>query len=135
MENAWIAMAMGIVILVASMASVELGISVALIEIVLGVVAANGFGLHTTPWIDFLASFASIVLTFLAGAEVDPDVMQDRLRESLWIGGISFLSPFWAPGWRRIICSDGAGRLRRSAASRSPLPPSLWCTLCWWKPA
>jgi len=94
MENAWIAMGMGILILVASMASVELGISVALIEIVLGVVAANGFGLHSTPWIDFLASFASIVLTFLAGAEVDPDVMQDRLRESLWIGGISFLAPF-----------------------------------------
>lgn len=41
MENAWIAMVVGIVILVASMASVELGISVALIEIVLGVVAGN----------------------------------------------------------------------------------------------
>lgn len=94
MDSAWIAMAMGILILVASMASVELGISVALIEIILGVVASNGFGLHTTPWIDFLASFASIVLTFLAGAEVDPDVMQERLKESLWIGGISFLVPF-----------------------------------------
>ena len=94
MDSAWIAMVMGILILVASMASVELGISVALIEIILGVVASNGFGLHTTPWIDFLASFASIVLTFLAGAEVDPDVMQERLKESLWIGGISFLVPF-----------------------------------------
>lgn len=94
MENAWIAMAMGIVTLVASMASVEIGISVALIEILLGVVVANGFGLHSTPWIDFLASFASIVLTFLAGAEVDPDLMQERLKESLWIGGISFLAPF-----------------------------------------
>lgn len=83
MDSAWIAMVMGILILVASMASVELGISVALIEIILGVVASNGFGLHTTPWIDFLA-----------GAEVDPDVMQERLKESLWIGGISFLVPF-----------------------------------------
>ena len=94
MDNAWLAMAMGILILLASMASVELGISVALIEILLGVVGANVFGLHTTPWIDFLASFASIVLTFLAGAEVDPDLMQERLKESLWIGGISFLAPF-----------------------------------------
>jgi len=58
------------------------------------VAAANTFGLHSTPWIDFLASFASIVLTFLAGAEVDPDLMQERLKESLWIGGISFLAPF-----------------------------------------
>jgi Kef-type K+ transport system membrane component KefB len=94
MENLWIAMIMGILILVASMASVELGISVALIEIVLGVVAGNWLGLHTTPWIDFLASFASIVLTFLAGAEVDPELMRERLKESLWIGGISFLAPF-----------------------------------------
>jgi len=94
MEGAWIAMVMGILILVASMASVELGISVALIEILLGVFAANTVGLHTTPWIDFLASFASIVLTFLAGAEVDPDLMQERLKESLWIGGVSFLAPF-----------------------------------------
>jgi Kef-type K+ transport system membrane component KefB len=94
MDSAWVAMAMGLVILLASMASVELGISVALIEILLGVAGANAFGLHTTLWIDFLASFASIVLTFLAGAEVDPDVMRDRLKESLWIGGISFVAPF-----------------------------------------
>lgn len=94
MESAWIAMVIGIVILVASMVSVEAGISVALIEIVLGVVASNGFGLHSTPWMDFLASFGSIVLTFLAGAEVDPDLMRERLKESLWIGGISFLAPF-----------------------------------------
>ena len=94
MENLWIAMIMGALILVASMASVELGISVALIEIVLGVAAGNWLGLHTTPWIDFLASFTSIVLTFLAGAEVDPDLMRERLKESCWIGGISFLAPF-----------------------------------------
>ena len=95
MENLWIAMVMGALILVASMASVELGISVALIEIILGVAAGNWLGLHTTPWIDFLASFASIVLTFLAGAEVDPELMRERLKESLWIGGISFLAPFF----------------------------------------
>ena len=94
MENLWIAMIMGALILVASMVSVELGISVALIEIVLGVVSGNWLGLHTTPWIDFLASFASIVLTFLAGAEVDPDLMRERIKESVWIGGISFLAPF-----------------------------------------
>ncbi len=94
MENAWIAMAMGILILLASMASVELGISVAIIEISLGVVAGNFLGLHTTPWIDFLASFASILLTFLAGAEVDPDLLRAKWRESLLIGGCSFLGPF-----------------------------------------
>jgi len=94
MDSAWIAMAMGILILVASMASAEIGISVALIEILLGVVGGNFLGLHSTSWIDFLAGFGSIVLTFLAGAEVDPDLMREKLKESLWIGGISFLAPF-----------------------------------------
>jgi hypothetical protein len=64
---------LGVLILLASMLSVELGLSVAIIEITLGVVAANFFGVRSTAWIDFLASFAGIVLTFLAGAEVDPE--------------------------------------------------------------
>jgi len=94
MENAWIAMVMGLLILLASVMSVELGLSVALVEIALGIVAGNLLGLHSTPWIDFLAGFASIVLTFLAGAEVDPDLMREKLKESLMIGGLSFLLPF-----------------------------------------
>ncbi|MBI3455399.1 MAG: cation:proton antiporter [Candidatus Rokubacteria bacterium] len=99
MESAYIATVAGMLILLASMASVELGLSVALIEIAFGVVAGNALGLHTTPWLDFLASFAGIVLTFLAGAEVDVLLMREKLRESLLIGGISFAAPFvgaWA---------------------------------------
>jgi len=80
------------------MASVELGLSVAIVEILLGVIGGNFLGLHTTPWIDFLAAFASIVLTFLAGAEVDPDLLREKWRESLLIGGMSFLVPFLAAG-------------------------------------
>ncbi len=76
------------------MASVEIGLSVALVEIAFGVLAGNAFGLQSTPWLDFLASFAGIVLTFLAGAEVDIPVMRARLTESLVIGGISFVAPF-----------------------------------------
>ncbi len=94
MTSTGVAMIVGILILMASMASVEMGVSVALVEIILGVTAANTVGLHSTPWIDFLAGFGSIVLTFLAGAEVDPDLMRERLKESVWIGGISFLGPF-----------------------------------------
>jgi len=94
MENAYIAMVAGILILLASMASVELALSVALVEIAFGVVAGNFLGLHTTPWLDFLASFAGIVLTFLAGAEVDVALMREKLKESLVIGGISFVAPF-----------------------------------------
>lgn len=98
MDPLLIATIVGFSILIASMLSVELGLSVAIIEIVFGVVAGNAFGVVTTPWIDFLASFASIVLTFLAGAEVDPSVLRRKLKESMVIGGLSFVLPFIGAG-------------------------------------
>jgi len=85
-------------VLLASMASVELGVSVAIIEIALGVFAGNVLGITSTPWIDFLASFAGILLTFLAGAEVDPQLLRARFRESVLLGGLSFAVPFAAAG-------------------------------------
>lgn len=94
MTDAWIAMMMGLFIFAGSLLSVEVGVSVALIEIVLGVVAGNFIGVHTTSWIDYLSGFGSIVLTFLAGAEVDTDVLREQFRASLLIGGLSFLLPF-----------------------------------------
>jgi Kef-type K+ transport system membrane component KefB len=84
----WIGLA-----LAASLFSIRLGISVALIEIALGVVGGNLLGLRTTPWIDFLAAFGAILLTFLAGAEIDPASLRRHLRVSLAIGGISFAGP------------------------------------------
>ena len=51
--------------LVASLGSVQLGISVALVEIFLGFLGGNAFHLATTPWIDFLAGSGSVILTFL----------------------------------------------------------------------
>ena len=88
------------VIVIASVLSVELGISVALLELGLGVIAGNALHLNpNTPWLVFIAQFASIVLTFLAGAEVDPDDFRDRLGAALSIGLVSFAGPFvvaWA---------------------------------------
>jgi hypothetical protein len=55
-----------------SIAAPELGIAVALFELGLGVVVGNIFELHAREWLDLIALFASIVLTFLAGLEVDP---------------------------------------------------------------
>ena len=96
MENLLIATIAAALILAASMVSVEMGLSVAIVEILLGVIGGNFLGLHTTPWMDFLAGFASIALTFLAGAEVDPDLLREKWRESLLIGGLSFVAPFSA---------------------------------------
>ena len=42
----------------------------------------------------FIASFASVVLTFLAGAEVDPDDFRERFGASIAIGVVSFAGPF-----------------------------------------
>jgi Kef-type K+ transport system membrane component KefB len=89
-----LAAVLGAVVLVASMLSVELGITVALLELTLGVVVGNVFDLHTADWLDFIAKFASIVLTFLAGMEVDPVYMRDRAKATVGIGVSSFAGPF-----------------------------------------
>jgi Kef-type K+ transport system membrane component KefB len=89
-----LAAVLGVVVLVASILSVELGITVALLELTLGVVAGNLFHLHSQNWLDFLAKFGSIVLTFLAGMEVDPAYMRRRLSASVGMGVVSFVGPF-----------------------------------------
>ena len=106
MEPFWTAMVVGLLIMVASVTSVELAVSVALIEISLGVVAGNVLDVKSPVWMDFLASFGSIVLTFLAGAEVDRRAMAEKFKESVLIGGLSFLVPF-AGVW--IVCAWGLG--------------------------
>ena len=85
-------------ILVAAIVSVEFGISVAIIEITLGVAGSSLFGLRPTPWIDFIGSFAGIVLTFMAGAEVDRQLLRREWKPVILIGGLSFLLPFVAVG-------------------------------------
>jgi Kef-type K+ transport system membrane component KefB len=93
-EPVQLAAVLATVVLIASMLSVELGVTVALLELTLGVVAGNLFGLHSQEWLDFIASFASIVLTFLAGMEVDPAYMRRRFGASVGIGVVSFAGPF-----------------------------------------
>jgi Kef-type K+ transport system membrane component KefB len=96
-----------VAILLASTISVELGISVALIELALGVVIGNAFDVAVPAWLSFIGSFAGVVLVFLAGAEVDVPQFRREWRASLWIGGVSFVAPFlaamafayWGLGW------------------------------------
>jgi len=94
-------------ILVASTISVEVGLSVALIELLAGVVVGNAFNLAVPGWLLFLGSFAGIVLTFQAGAEVDVPQFRREWKASLSIGLVSFFAPFavvlsfcyYALGW------------------------------------
>jgi Kef-type K+ transport system membrane component KefB len=89
----WIAMALG-----ASLISIRLGISVALIEIFVGAVVGNlPHGeqvVQQTEFTTFLASVGSLMLTFLAGAEIDPVSLRRHWRASLAIGFVSFVLPF-----------------------------------------
>ncbi len=102
-ENIWYIAAiwMGLAFL-ASLISIRVGISVALVEILVGVIVGNihfGNGAHilqTTDWTNFLAMLGSGVLTFLAGAEIDPVSLRANLRASLTIGILSFVLPFVA---------------------------------------
>jgi len=102
----YVAMVLAVVVMAASMLSVELGLSVAVIEICLGVVIGNTLHLPTPDWLVFLAGFGSVVLTFLAGAEVDPGELRQTWKPSLLIGGFSFAAPF---AGAMLACRYGFG--------------------------
>jgi Kef-type K+ transport system membrane component KefB len=95
-QNVWFVAAIWIgLAFIASLFSIWTGISVALIEILVGVVAGNFLHLHASnEWINFLALLGSGVLTFLAGAEIDPRSLKANLRVSGLIGILSFGVPF-----------------------------------------
>lgn len=101
--------------LVATLLSIWFRIATALSEIVVGAIAqliigavvggaALGVG---QSWVTFLAGTGAIVLTFLAGAELDPRVLRRRWKEVSAIGLVSFGAPFlgctavafWGLGW------------------------------------
>src|SRR5579864_2846686 len=76
--------------------AVRIKMPAALVEIIVGMLAGNLIALRTNAWIDFLAGFGSILLTFLAGAEIDPAVLRKQLVPSTVLGAASFAAPFLA---------------------------------------
>jgi Kef-type K+ transport system membrane component KefB len=95
MENIWLASAVWIgLALASSLISIRLALSVALIEIMVGALGGNLIGLPLTPWVNYLAGFGAILLTFLAGAEVDMAVVRRNVGASIGIGFVSFLFPY-----------------------------------------
>ena len=102
--SAWMALA-----LLASLLSIRVGVSVALVEILIGVFAGNVFHMQSTQWIDFLATFGAGLLTFLAGAEIEPEALRRHWRPATLIGLASFAAPFvlaiifakWVAHWDR----------------------------------
>jgi Kef-type K+ transport system membrane component KefB len=122
MERVWFIAALWLFLaLVAVLAANWLRISTALSEIVVGTLAQlvigglAGAGVLNakTEWITFLAGTGAVVLTFLAGAELDPAVFRAKWKESAAVGLAGFFFPFfgaalvahylvgwaWRPSW------------------------------------
>jgi glutathione-regulated potassium-efflux system ancillary protein KefC len=100
----WIGLA-----LIASLLSIWLRVSTALSEIIVGTIAqliigaaigASALGADES-WVKFLSGIGAIVLTFLAGAELDPQVFTRKWREATAVGLTGFLFPF-------LGCAAGA---------------------------
>jgi Kef-type K+ transport system membrane component KefB len=108
MENIWFTSALwiGLALIAASMQA-WIAVSVALLEIIIGAVAGNLVDLKLTPWVNYLAGFGAILLTFLAGAEIDTRVIRRHFGATMAIGAVGFFAPYlgvlaWAhfiSGW------------------------------------
>ena len=101
--------------LVATLLSIWLRVATALSEIVVGIIAQLVIGAIVgtaalaadETWVKFVSGTGAIVLTFLAGAELDPVVFRRKWKEASAIGLISFFAPFlgctaaarWLLGW------------------------------------
>jgi glutathione-regulated potassium-efflux system ancillary protein KefC len=87
---------------ISSVLAYHLRISIALVEICVGVIVAavaTHFGKFdmlgaNSEWLRFLASAGAVLLTFLAGAELEPEVIQKKLKEVTIVGLVGFFAPF-----------------------------------------
>jgi len=88
--------------LLATLVSIWLRIATALSEIAVGTIAQLLIGVVVgtaalgadQQWVTFLAGTGAILLTFLAGAELDPEVFRRKWKEATAVGLISFFAPF-----------------------------------------
>jgi Kef-type K+ transport system membrane component KefB len=94
-DNIWFQSALWMALaLLAAMGSLFITISAALFEIIVGAIAGNTVGLPLTPWINYIASFGAVVLTFLAGTDIDPHVVKRNFASSITIGLMGFFAPY-----------------------------------------
>ena len=83
----------GLSIIVAGVLSIELGVSVAILEIVAGLIVASFFDLSNLTWLEFLSNFGILGIMFIAGFEIDKDVLKQYYKRSLSIGLSAYFIP------------------------------------------
>jgi glutathione-regulated potassium-efflux system ancillary protein KefC len=117
MDNVWALASVWVgLALLATLIAIWLKISTALTEIVVGTVAQLAIGALVGPkglgaktdWITFLAGTGAIVLTFLAGAELDPASFRAKWKEATVIGLVGFTGRFLVALLSRITYCIGA---------------------------
>jgi Kef-type K+ transport system membrane component KefB len=80
----------------------HLKVSMALVEICVGIAAGFAADRFFGPealganveWLKFLAASGAVLLTFLAGAELEPTVLRSKWKEVTVVGLFSFAAPF-----------------------------------------
>ena len=89
----WVGLALG-----AALLAIFFRIANALGEIMVGIAAGALIGASALgsdlAWVTFLSGTGAIVLTFLAGAELDPVVFRAKWKEATAVGLVSFAAPF-----------------------------------------
>jgi Kef-type K+ transport system membrane component KefB len=142
MQNVWALASLWVgLALIATLLAIWFKISTALSEIVVGTVAQLIIGAIVGPmglaakseWITFLAGTGAIVLTFLAGAELDPIIFRTKWKEAVVVGLVGFFGPFLGctavahfvllDGYVKLACWRGplddvcCSRVRRDAGT------------------
>jgi Kef-type K+ transport system membrane component KefB len=133
MDQVWFVAALWLLLaLVAVLVANWLRISTALSEIVIGTVAQLAIGAFMgsealgakATWITFLAGTGAIVLTFLAGAELDPAVFRAKWKESSAVGLVGFFAHSLERQWSLTTSSGGDGG--QAGSLEWPFPQRQW---------
>ena len=82
-----------VAVVAAGIVGIKTRISSSILEVAAGILIANVLGIGIAPWLDFLGTFGGLVLTFLAGAEVEFVLLRKQAKESFGIGTMAFLAP------------------------------------------
>lgn len=85
----------GLLVLLAGVLSIELGVSTAILLIIVGIISANFLDFHTIYWIDFLANLGYLGILFFAGFEIKIDLLKKYFSRNITVGSLGFLVPFF----------------------------------------
>ncbi|MEM2760342.1 MAG: cation:proton antiporter [Nitrososphaerales archaeon] len=83
-------------IVIAGIIAIRSRISSSIIEVAMGIILTNVLLVKIESWLEFLATFGGLTLTFLAGSEVESALLKKKAKESGVIGTLAFLVPLVA---------------------------------------